>query len=148
MAAFKANEHYADSDYHSCNFCHGRDFINEMKEDAFSTRLWSQASHEIELPMPLDLATTERNIGEFPLTSGLSPWATKAMATLRPEIGLLDSVKPFSEKLHNAMDAERRISSGLHDLNLVELTYQYVFTCFSSSVATAIFKTVIKRRSE
>jgi len=45
------------------------------------------------------------------------------MSTFRPESELLNWVKPFSEKLHDAMDAERRISSGLHDLNLVELTY-------------------------
>lgn len=49
------------------------------------------------------------------------------MATFSPGSGLLNWAKPFSEKLHNTIDAERRTSTGLHDLNLIELTYQYVF---------------------
>ncbi|TID19741.1 hypothetical protein E6O75_ATG07079 [Venturia nashicola] len=66
----------------------------------------------------------KRNIGVFPLTSELSSWVTKAMESIQPGSELLDCVKPYSEKLHEAMEAERRIGTGLHHLNLIELTYQ------------------------
>lgn len=127
MAAFKASEHYHDVDHHSCNFCNSKGLAHETKADAYSTRRWFQASDETQILTPSKLPPTERNIGEFPLTSELSPWVTKAMATFDPGSELLNRVKPFSQKLHNAIEAERRTSTGLHDLNLIELTYQYVF---------------------
>ncbi|KAE9993217.1 hypothetical protein EG327_006018 [Venturia inaequalis] len=127
MSDFEVSEHNHDGDHHSCSFCNSKKLVSEIKTDAYSTRLWFQPSDKTRTSKSSMPAHTKRNIGEFPLTSELSPWVAKAMETFQPGSELLNSVKPCSKKLQDALEAERRISTGLHDLNLIELTYQYVF---------------------
>ncbi|QDS70030.1 hypothetical protein FKW77_003813 [Venturia effusa] len=110
-----------DGHHHSCNFCIDKDLIHG--DDAYSIRQWFQASDRARISIPVIVAPTERNIGEYPRISDLSFWVKKAMATFRPNSELLDRVKPFSQELHNTMGAERKISTGLHDLDLIELAY-------------------------
>jgi hypothetical protein len=71
-----------------------------------------------------ELEASSQKTGEYTLTSELAPWVKNAMANFRPSDKVLDLVKPFSAAFHVALDAERRSSSGLHDLNIIELTYQ------------------------
>ena len=120
MAAFEASSLYSDT--HACTLCDVEDATYKSDVDAFSNRIWNHMQHRLQTP--LELKGSARNIGEYPFTSELAPWVKNTMANFQPDGQVLDLVKYFSAELHVALDAERRSSSGLHDLNVIELTYQ------------------------
>jgi hypothetical protein len=64
------------------------------------------------------------DIGFYPFTSALSPWVKDCIDEYWPDDATVKLVKPFSTQLHNVVEKERVSSSGLHDLDLIELTYQ------------------------
>ena|SRR5215469_10117463 len=120
MAAFKASNIYADT--HTCALCDVENAVYKSNADIYSNRIWSDMQHKLRTtPEP---KASARNIGEYPFTSELASWVKNTMANFQPDGQVLDLVKPFSAELHAAIDAERRSSSGLHDLNVIELTYQ------------------------
>jgi hypothetical protein len=96
--------------------------VRPSNGDHFSNRIWSHVEHKV--PTPPKLRLSDRNIGEHPFTSELASWVGNTMESFEPDSELLDFVQPFSQKLHEALDKERKTSSGLHNLDLVELTYQ------------------------
>jgi hypothetical protein len=119
LAAFKASSVYTDT--HTCTLC-TESGVCKSNADIYSNRIWSNMQHKPD--NPLEPKASDRNIGEYPFTSELASWVKNTMTNFEPDSQVLDLVKPFSAELHKAIDAERRSSSGLHDLNVIELTYQ------------------------
>ncbi|UNI23587.1 hypothetical protein JDV02_009397 [Purpureocillium takamizusanense] len=114
LAAFKAFTN--DSHEHMNGSC------EQTTEEATSIeRPWTTT--ECQRP-PAEVPSSGRNIGSYPLTSELSPWVRSAIAKYRPSKETEELVKPFAAWFHDLIDEERRSSSGLHDLNLIELAYQ------------------------
>ncbi|TWU73920.1 hypothetical protein ED733_003995 [Metarhizium rileyi] len=88
----------------------------------FKSRHWSRS--EVGL-RPSPLASHQgRRIGSFPLTSQLAGWVCDAFTNYKPSADVMDLVRPFSAEFHRVLERERAESTGLHDLDLVELTYQ------------------------
>jgi hypothetical protein len=58
------------------------------------------------------------------LTSKVAPWVNKAFLDYQPSDQVLDLVKSPALGLHVVLEKERQSSSGLHDLDTIELTYQ------------------------
>ncbi|KAG6035774.1 hypothetical protein E4U41_005944 [Claviceps citrina] len=92
-------------------------------DELFGDREWRK--HVDQYPAPArPCAPRERQLGDYPLTSALCGWAHRAFAKYKPSREALDLVRPFAAELHAALDQEQAASTGLHDLRLVELTYQ------------------------
>lgn len=90
--------------------------------EAFSTRSWSKTEHNPQPPRVTD--ELRHKIGTYPLTSELAPWAVDAFVNYKPTDEVLELVKPFATEFHEAVAKENLNSTGFHDLNIVELTYQ------------------------
>lgn len=116
MKAFKTSDQYDAA--HECGFCNATRVISTEKPYEIPDRAWNDAEHR---PPARSL---RQNIGTYPLTSELAPWVQNAVSAFVPDNRVLQLVKPYSERLHRVFDAERMSSSGLHDLNLIERTYQ------------------------
>lgn len=70
-------------------------------------------------------AAKERHIGTYALTTDLSSWVKDAIANYRPTPEVLELVAPFAAELHNTFEHERGSTTGLHDIDAIELTYQF-----------------------
>lgn len=84
-------------------------------------RVWSDKQQETRPPQ----STKERDIGVYPLTTELAPWVKQCLSAYKPDGEVLELVQPFSAGFHSLMEKERASSFGLHDLDAIELTYQY-----------------------
>ncbi|PHH66014.1 hypothetical protein CDD81_539 [Ophiocordyceps australis] len=72
----------------------------------------------------LQPAVGARKLGHFPLTSSLAPWVRNALMKYRPDSEVLKLVAPYAQELHETVEKERAASSGLHDFDVIEYTYQ------------------------
>ncbi|KAG8411899.1 hypothetical protein J3458_015194 [Metarhizium acridum] len=95
------------------------DFHNQ---EPFHSRHWSQSKVHL-VPFP-PTAQLKRRIGHYPLTSQLAGWVLDAFTNYSPSTECMDLVRPFGAEFHEVLDRERAAGTGLHNLNLVELTYQ------------------------
>lgn len=59
------------------------------------------------------------------MTAEVAPWIKNALVSYKPSAEVLKLVKPFTDDLHAFAEKERKSSTGLHDLDVLELTYQY-----------------------
>ncbi|KAG6357312.1 hypothetical protein INS49_015190 [Diaporthe citri] len=84
-------------------------------------RGWLKSEQQKRLPQ----AAKERHIGTYALTTELSSWVKEAIANYQPSAEVLDLVEPFAAELHNTFENERGSSTGLHDIDAIELTYQF-----------------------
>lgn len=91
-------------------------------QQPFSSRNWSNRDNEPHPPRCS--ADLRHRIGQYPLTSKLASWVVDAFVKYRPSAVGTDLVLPFSTEFHKVLEEERAVSTGFHDLNLVELTYQ------------------------
>lgn len=66
-----------------------------------------------------------RHLGTYALTSSVSSWAADTFNRYQPSEEVLHFVKPFAKEFHDLAEDERKSSSGLHDIDTIELTYQY-----------------------
>ncbi|KHN95531.1 uncharacterized protein MAM_06588 [Metarhizium album ARSEF 1941] len=98
------------------------DYDDVRGQEPFSRRYWSRSEVQLR-PSPL-AARGGRRIGRFPLTSRLAGWVREAFASYRPSARCTELVRPFGAEFHALLERERAAASGLHDLDLVELTYQ------------------------
>lgn len=94
-----------------------------------SGRGWLKRQQDTRPPQ----AAKERHIGTYALTTDLSSWVKDAIANYQPTSQVLDLVAPFTAELHDSFEKERASSTGLHDIDAIELTYQ-----FSVEVGAAI----------
>lgn len=83
-------------------------------------RVWLASG--IESPPPQ--TSRSRHIGKYALTSEVAPWVKNALTNYQPTSEVLKLVKPFAAELHDFVEKERKTSSGLHDIDAIELTYQ------------------------
>lgn len=65
-----------------------------------------------------------RHIGTYALTTEVAPWATNSLANYQPTSEVLELVRPFAAEFHDLVERERASSTGLHDLDAIEMTYQ------------------------
>ncbi|KAI0873259.1 hypothetical protein GGS24DRAFT_501962 [Hypoxylon argillaceum] len=86
-----------------------------------SQRVWLRS----ELASRSPQLTTGRHIGTYALTTSIAPWVKRALTNYRPTAEVLELVRPFASKLHSLLDGERESSSGLHDLDAIEMSYQH-----------------------
>ncbi|OAQ85981.1 hypothetical protein VFPBJ_00021 [Purpureocillium lilacinum] len=119
LAAFKAFT--TDSHEHLGGTCEHNDGVEAAEEAKIYERPWTKT--EYERP-PAEVPGSGRNIGEYPLTSELSPWVRSAISNYQPSEQTEELVKPFAAWFHDLIDKERLSDSGLHDFNLIELSYQ------------------------
>ncbi|KAI1483057.1 hypothetical protein F4774DRAFT_427499 [Daldinia eschscholtzii] len=83
-------------------------------------RTWLKSKQQARPPQP----SRRRHNGIYPLTTEIAPWVKNALANYQPSSEVLGIVKPFAAKFHDLLERERESSSGLHDLDLIELTFQ------------------------
>lgn len=102
--------------------------------DPLSSRCWFQKQNAAKAPVS---ASSGRKIGRYPLTSEVAGWAKSAMAKYQPNGHVLMLVEPFCQQFHNVVNSERKQSSGLHDLDEVELTYQLTLEIFAEVLLAA-----------
>ncbi|KAH8692036.1 hypothetical protein BGW36DRAFT_363050 [Talaromyces proteolyticus] len=130
MAAFKANK--LDDIRHKCKNCNidnddgdERATNSKSSNDAHGDRIWFVKEHKQRPPLKVDDEAISRHTGgHYPLTSDLSSWVLETMHGYQPDNQVMTFIEPFSAKFHVMVDKERICSSGLHDLDLVEFTYQ------------------------
>jgi hypothetical protein len=91
-------------------------------EEPFTSRDWFRKEHELRPPNLTD--QVKHKIGRYPLTSKLASWVIDAFVNYRPSGDAVNLVRPFAAEFHGLLEKERANSTGFHDLNLVELTYQ------------------------
>ncbi|KAK4499662.1 hypothetical protein PRZ48_010180 [Zasmidium cellare] len=112
----------------------------------YTDRQWSQ--HAITAKEPVT-ASSGRAIGQYPLTSPLAPWVETALAKYEPNANVREFVEPFTRQLHTLVEEERRTSTGLHDLDLVERTYQLTLEiCAEILLAADATEEPVERQSE
>ncbi|KAJ5578355.1 uncharacterized protein N7459_007319 [Penicillium hispanicum] len=119
MAALKSSDVHKRLQSHGAN--DDSSSHNMIHDKSFSDRAWVESEHTSHPPK---VAESGRNIGHYPLTSGLADWASNALAKYQPDSQTKDFIKPFAQYFHEAVDKERKVSTGLHNLDIVELTYQ------------------------
>ncbi|OAQ69642.1 hypothetical protein VFPPC_15462 [Pochonia chlamydosporia 170] len=106
----------------------------------FSSRHWNNAEVDDgdgKGPAKTFSSRPGRRIGPYPLTSHLASWVIDAFMRYSPSNAGLDLVRPFSDEFHEAVERERATSTGLHDLNLMELTYQVTLEIGAEILLTA-----------
>ncbi|KAI1179716.1 hypothetical protein F4777DRAFT_574542 [Nemania sp. FL0916] len=86
-----------------------------------SPRVWLSNGSSSRLPQ----LASGRHIGTYALTTDISPWVKNATMSYQPTTEVLELVKPFASKFHDLLERERGMSSGLHDLDAIEMTYQH-----------------------
>ena len=122
MSALKGSD--LKNNLHSHDHCKDSIFHENGGDNGPSSkRVWLDRQYETRPPLEAD--GTFRHIGSYPLTSNLAPWLSKALASYKPEDKVLELVKPYAAAFHNFVESERKSSTGLHDLDAIELTYQY-----------------------
>jgi hypothetical protein len=114
MKAFNASNQYDNT--HDCGFCEPEYVTMTNQGLDIPSKTWNHTGHRLP---PL-----RQSIGTYPLTSKLALWVRNAMSKFKPDSRVLQLVKPYSENLRKAFNAERLSSSGLHDLDLIERIYQ------------------------
>lgn len=110
-----------DVNLQAYNKCRAGSDTDLLPPCASSGRVWLENAQQTRPPQ----AATGRHIGTYALTTALSSWVRDAIAGYRPTATVLDLVAPFAAELHGVFEAERRASTGLHDIDAVELTYQF-----------------------
>lgn len=65
-----------------------------------------------------------RKLGKYPRTTDLAPWVKEAFSRYYPDAQTRALIEPFCKNFHEVMNKERQVSTGFHNLNLVEYTYQ------------------------
>lgn len=122
MTAFKA-VNGTEKEVHSCPYCkiNGACFSNTW-DSIEGTRVW--VMKERANKPPVDVVSSQHTGGRYALTSVLSPRIRFAMQNYRPEKSVLEAVTTFSREFHATVNKERESSSGLHDIDLIEDTYQ------------------------
>jgi hypothetical protein len=86
----------------------------------YSGRVWLQSAYEHGKPKPGNM----RHIGKFALTTEVAPWIMKALSTHKPSPEVLVLIKPYAQQYHDSIEQERATTTGLHDIDSIELTYQ------------------------
>jgi hypothetical protein len=121
MAAFKAVKD--KKRVHSCPACEidNSCFCNTWK-NMKGKRVWV-AKEQSNQP-PVDVVDNQHTGGRYALTSVLSRRIRLAMQNYQPDKCVLEAVTTFSRSFHDAVNKERESSSGLHDIDLIEDTYQ------------------------
>lgn len=66
-----------------------------------------------------------RHVGKYALTTEVASWVKNALIAYEPSVQVQELVKPFADDFHALIEKERKSSTGLHDLDAIELTYQY-----------------------
>ncbi|KAG5972580.1 hypothetical protein E4U55_000790 [Claviceps digitariae] len=97
-------------------------FATYRLEDLLSSREWTNDDQHTRSPQTS--ATLKRQLGKYPLTSAMAGWVYDAFAKYKPSQNALDLVRPFSAELHNVFIQEHAVSTGWHDLRMIELIYQ------------------------
>ncbi|KAI0187154.1 hypothetical protein EV127DRAFT_462887 [Xylaria flabelliformis] len=97
--------------------------LNEFVINTRKMRYTGVAMSELN-PFPPQ-STTGRHIGTYALTTEIAPWVKKAMTNYQPTTEVLELIRPFALKFHAFVERERELSSGLHDLDIIEMTYQH-----------------------
>uniref|UniRef100_A0A093XIK3 Uncharacterized protein n=1 Tax=Talaromyces marneffei PM1 TaxID=1077442 RepID=A0A093XIK3_TALMA len=122
MTAFKVVRG-TEKKIHNCPHCtiSGSHFCN-LWDNMEGKRVWV-VKEKANKP-PVDVAAGQHTGGRYALTSALSPRIRIVMQKHRPNESVLDAVTTFSTDFHAAVNEERKQSSGLHDIDLIEDTYQ------------------------
>ncbi|KAJ4303192.1 hypothetical protein N0V90_002085 [Kalmusia sp. IMI 367209] len=82
---------------------------------------WLQRGRETRAPQP----AKARHIGKYAMTTEIAPWVKNALENYQPTTQVQELVKPFTTEFHRLCERERETSFGLHDIDAIELTYQY-----------------------
>lgn len=122
IAAFKAAKG-TEKKAHSCAHGDINDscFCNSWNNMA-GKRVW--VVKERANKPPVDVVARQHTGGRYALTSVLSPRIRLAMQKYQPNERVLEALMGYSAKFHAAVNKERESSSGLHDIDLIEDTYQ------------------------
>ena len=83
-------------------------------------RVWIQSAYKHGEPRP----GITRHIGKFALTTEVAPWVLNALSTHKPSPEVLELVKAYAQQYHDSIEQERATTTGLHDIDAIELTYQ------------------------
>ena len=83
-------------------------------------RVWLKGGMGSRPPQP----AKGRHIGTYALTTSVAPWVASALGGYKPATEVLELVAPFAANFHGVLERERSISTGLHDLDAIEWTYQ------------------------
>lgn len=122
MAAFKAVKG-SEGKAHSCPQCEIKDAcLCNAWDKMEGKRVW--VAKERAYKPPVDVVAKQHTVGQYALTSVLSPRVRHAMKEFRPKESALEAVTTYSASFHAAVNEERKQSSGLHDIDLIEGTYQ------------------------
>lgn len=78
-----------------------------------------------------------RHIGTYALTTKLASWVEAAIAHYQPTSDVVELVAPFAAELHDVFEKERSLSTGLHDIDALELTYQFTVQVGAAIVLAA-----------
>ncbi|OKL56404.1 hypothetical protein UA08_08052 [Talaromyces atroroseus] len=116
-------------DHHKCQNCDENnkfdaDAHHKHHSDMHAAEIWNIITHERKTSLRMDNGAGRDTGGDYPLTSNLTAWAKKAMINFRPGYDVCKMVTPFSAQFHAVVEKERKRSSGLHNLDLIEFTYQ------------------------
>ncbi|KAJ3572971.1 hypothetical protein NPX13_g4864 [Xylaria arbuscula] len=101
----------------------------QQASQACMQRIWLRSGMSNCSPQ----STGGRHIGTYALTTKIAPWLEEALSSYQPTNAVLELVQPFSCELHALLEKERAMSSGLHDLDIIEMTYQedYVYAALT-----------------
>lgn len=105
--------HPTDDEYYSEDLGNQAPFIH---------RHWAKQMKKLHSPNAT--VHTKHNIGQYPLTSGLASWVADSFKNYQPSNDAKALAQRFSTQLHEFFENERAISTGFHNLNLLELVYQ------------------------
>lgn len=83
--------------------------------------MWVQERQESRRPQ----SGKSRHLGTYALTSNLCLWTANAFNKYQPSDGVLHLIEPFAKEFHNLTDNERKSCFGLHDIDIIEFTYQH-----------------------
>ncbi|KAI0474341.1 hypothetical protein F4859DRAFT_87306 [Xylaria cf. heliscus] len=122
MAALKRHGRDIDLQTHA-ESCDNISYCGKYKTQSScssSGRVWLESTFP---PRPPHTAKG-RHIGAYALTTNVAPWVNKALLNYQPSDEVLDLVKLPALGFHAVVEKERQSSSGLHDLDAIELTYQ------------------------
>jgi hypothetical protein len=122
MAAFEAAKS-TEKKAHICPHCEIKgSCLCKAWDNMEGKRVW--VVKERANKPPVDVVAKQHTGGQYALTSVLSPRVYLAMQEYRPKESVLEAVTTYSASFHAAVNEERKQSSGLHDIDLIEDTYQ------------------------
>ncbi|KAI1360872.1 hypothetical protein F5Y08DRAFT_348340 [Xylaria arbuscula] len=105
----------------------------QQASQACMQRIWLRSGMSNCSPQ----STGGRHIGIYALTTKIAPWLEEALSSYQPTNTVLELVQPFSCELHALLEKERAMSSGLHDLDIIEMTYQYTLEICAAIILAA-----------